>query len=117
MIRQVICWEDLRLEPGIRPGNHSSCRNNTSEPVYETRTTRIWLEEDWIIRFVFSPGGEITLIEVEKGAATMLDLSRGLKCPSSWMSDGLKRLTEKPVSIRIYGMVRGICRTAHGQAA
>lgn len=49
--------------------------------VIETRTNKIWLEEDGIVRAVNFPNAKITLEDAKENVATVKKLIKGRKCP------------------------------------
>ena len=63
-----------------------------TEKIYELGFARVWMDEDGIVRLVYSPGTHVTLKEAQEGGAAIIELCQGVKRPVFIDSRGLKNV-------------------------
>ena len=60
-----------------------------------TRTGKIWLGEDGILRFIYSPGTEVTLTDTKENVAVASKIIKGKRLPALTDFRGLKSMTRE----------------------
>ena len=60
-----------------------------------TRTGKIWLGEDGILRFIYSPGTEVTLTDTKENVAVASKIIKGKRRPALTDFRGLKSMTRE----------------------